>query len=90
MVYEKDILIIEYTLFNFVERIHTIILCQVGSIDHVKIAILSTSYPLSLVPLRKRSLFEMKKRPTISSALHTVNVVNDTISNIMCIALLIN
>ena len=54
VVYEKYILIIEYSLFNLVKRIHKIILCQVGSLAHFKIANLSTVNPLcfSLVPLR--------------------------------------
>ena len=92
VVYETDILIIEYTLFILVKRIHTIILCQFGSLDHVKIAILTTGNPLcfSLVTLRKKSRFEMKKTSKISSALYAVNEVNITTSNIMCIALHIN
>ena len=92
MVYEKDILIIEYTLFNLVKRIPTMILCQVGSVDHVKIAILSSGNPLcfSLLPLRKTSRIEIKMTSTISSALHTVNDVNDTTSIIMRVALIIN
>ena len=80
--YEKDILIIEYALFKLVKRINIIILCQVGS----------TGNPLffSLVPLRKKSRFDIKKMTTISYELHTVNDVNGTTYNIMCIALLIN
>ena len=63
VVYEKNILIIEHTLFNLVKRIHTIILFQVCSLDHGKIAILSTVNPLcfSLVPLRKKIAFRNEK-----------------------------
>ena len=80
-----------YTLFNLVTRIHTIILCQIGSLDYVNITNLSISNPLcySLGHLRKKSSIEMKKTSIIFSELLTLNDMKETTYNVTCIILLI-